>query len=73
MCSAGTDMPVEAQHLLADLLADMCKALDPEHPELVRVGPVDFGPVLLRRPDRGVVATATVYQSDDRGGPDGEA
>lgn len=33
----------EAEHALAELLADIARALDPEHPELVRIGPVDFG------------------------------
>lgn len=32
-----------AQALLADVLADICAALDPEHPERVVIGPVDFG------------------------------
>lgn len=33
----------EAAHLLAELLHDMAAALEPEHPERVLVGPVDFG------------------------------
>lgn len=33
----------EAESALADLVLDMAKALDPEHPERVVIGPVDFG------------------------------
>lgn len=36
-------MAQEAQDALADLLRDICAALDPEHPERVVIGPVDFG------------------------------
>lgn len=41
MCRAEVDP--EAQQALAGLLRDMAMALDPEHPEAVQVGPVDFG------------------------------
>lgn len=43
MCRGSAHVTEEARPLLADLLADMCKALDPDHPERVVVGPVDFG------------------------------
>lgn len=33
----------EAESLLAELLLDCARALEPEHPELVVIGPVDFG------------------------------
>lgn len=33
----------QAEHALAELVLDMAKALDPEHPERVVIGPVDFG------------------------------
>lgn len=33
----------EAAHLLAELLLDVATALEPEHPERVVIGPVDFG------------------------------
>jgi hypothetical protein len=45
-------MPAEAQEMLADLLRDFCAALDPEHPESVRVGPVDFGPEVRANDER---------------------
>ena len=41
MCTAKV-VP-EAQAALADLLRDVAAALCPEHPESVRIGPVDFG------------------------------
>lgn len=34
----------QARPLLVALLTEMAKALEPEHPELVVIGPVDFGP-----------------------------
>lgn len=33
----------EAESLLAELLMDCCRALCPEDPEGVVIGPVDFG------------------------------
>lgn len=36
-------MRPEAHALLADVLLDIATALDPEHPERVVIGPVDFG------------------------------
>lgn len=41
MCSSN--VKPEARKAMADLLRDMAAALDPEHPEAVQVGPVDFG------------------------------
>lgn len=43
MCRGAAHVTEEARPVLADLLADICKALDSEHPERVVVGPVDFG------------------------------
>jgi hypothetical protein len=41
MCSS--DIAPEARKAMAALLLDMAAALDPEHPEVVQIGPVDFG------------------------------
>lgn len=41
MCKANVQP--EAEQALADVLRDICVALDPEHPERVVIGPVDFG------------------------------
>lgn len=41
MCRA--EITPNAEAALADLLHDIVTALEPEHPELVVVGPVDFG------------------------------
>lgn len=43
MCRGASHVHREAQAALADLLYDIASALDPEHPELVVIGPVDFG------------------------------
>lgn len=43
MCRGVEHVHDEAKALLADLMHDLCAALDPEHPESVVVGPVDFG------------------------------
>lgn len=41
MCRAHVDP--QAVELLVELLTDIAAALEPEHPELVAIGPVDFG------------------------------
>lgn len=43
MCRGADHLIPEAHPVLADLLLDIARALDPEHPDLVIVGPVDFG------------------------------
>ena len=44
MCRGVDHVHPDARQAVIDLMFDLCRALDPEHPERVRIGPVDFGP-----------------------------
>ena len=41
MCT--NEVSEDAAELLAELLRDMAQAIEPDHPEDVLIGPVDFG------------------------------
>jgi hypothetical protein len=41
VCTA--DVSDEASECLAAILREMCEALEPDNPESVVIGPVDFG------------------------------
>jgi hypothetical protein len=43
MCRGAEHVHQDARQAVADLLHDIAAALDPEHPELVVIGPIDLG------------------------------